>query len=790
MRDLLHNKKINIYIVIILQLLFTPLYANDNIPLPTNGTDANIYGHVKDKKSGEHLPYINILVKGTTIGTTTDATGHYFLKNLPVGTLTIEVKYIGYRTMRKEVITQKNTTQELNFELEEDDIALDEVVVSANRMETMRRIAPNLVSVADSRLFESTHSTCLAQGLCFQPGVRVENNCQNCGFTQVRINGLDGHYSQILMDSRPIFSALTGVYGLEQIPSSMIERVEIVRGGGSALFGASAIGGTINIITKEPTHNSAEVAHSLMSLGGSNSFENNTTLNASLVTEDNKAGFFVYGQNRYRSGYDHNEDGYTELPNLRNQTVGLRSFLRLNPFSKLTLQYHSINEFRRGGNLLKRPPHESNITEQVEHNINGGGLSYDYFAPDEKNRLNVYFSFQNTDRKSYYGGTGEGITEEDKENAEKAYGTTSDLTLVGGAQYIHSFDKLIFLPSDFTVGAEYNYDGLKDDVLAYQRHMDQKVRIASAFLQNEWKNEQWSFLVGGRVDKHNLVSNAIFSPRVNLRFNPNKNVNFRASYSGGFRAPQAFDEDLHVGIVGGERVVTRLAENLKEERSNSFSVSTDLYHSFGKVQTNLLIEGFYTILDDVFASRKLDKKDAQGNEILERYNAYGAKVWGLNLEGKVAFTSWLQLQGGITFQKSRYDEAVEWDENAPKEKKMMRTPDVYGYFTATVEPIKRLSASLSGTYTGKMLVGRAGIEEGPGQRDPLAITTPDFFVLNMKVAYDIPVYKQITMQINAGIQNITNAYQKDFDKGWNRDSGYIYGPSLPRSYFVGAKISY
>ena len=287
----------------------------------------------------------------------------------------------------------------------------------------------------DTKLFESTHATCLAQGLSFQPGVRVEDNCQNCGFTQVRINGLDGHYSQILMDSRPIFSALTGMYGLEQIPANMIERVEVVRRGGSALFGASAIGGTINIITKEPTRNSAELAHSLMSIGGSCSFENNTTLNASLVTEDNKAGFYVYGQNRYHSGYDNDGDGYTELPNLRNQTIGVRSFLRLNPYSKLTLQYHGINEFRRGGNLLKLPTHEANIAEQIEHNINGGGLSYDYFSPDEKNHLNVYFSFQNTARKSCYGGTGEGITEEDKENAEKAYGTTSDLTLVGGALF-------------------------------------------------------------------------------------------------------------------------------------------------------------------------------------------------------------------------------------------------------------------------------------------------------------------------------------------------------------------
>lgn len=774
--------------VLALQLAFASLASADN--QPPRDTDANVYGHVKDKATGEHLPYINLWVKGTTIGTTTDATGHYFLKNLPVGTLTIEVKYIGYLTLHKEITVQKNSTQEVNFELEADNIALDEVVVSANRTATMRRVAPSLVNVMDTKLFESTHATCLAQGLSFQPGVRVEDNCQNCGFTQVRINGLDGHYSQILMDSRPIFSALTGVYGLEQIPANMIERVEVVRGGGSALFGASAIGGTINIITKEPTRNSAELAHSLMSIGGSCSFENNTTLNASLVTEDNKAGFYVYGQNRYRSGYDNDGDGYTELPNLRNQTIGVRSFLRLNPYSKLTLQYHGINEFRRGGNLLKLPAHEANIAEQIEHNINGGGLSYDYFSPDEKNHLNVYFSFQNTARKSYYGGTGEGITEEDKENAEKAYGTTSDLTLVGGAQYIHSFGKLLFMPSDLTLGAEYNYDGLEDEVIGYERYMKQKVRIAGTYLQNEWKNERWSLLVGGRLDKHNLVDHVIFSPRANLRFNPNRSINLRASYAGGFRAPQAFDEDLHVSLVGGERLVTRLADNLKEERSNSFSVSADLYHTFGNVQTNLLIEGFYTDLNDVFSTRKLAQPDAQGNEVQERYNAYGAKVYGLNIEGKAAYASLLELQAGVTLQKSRYDQPVEWDEDAPKEKKMLRTPDLYGYFTATIHPLKRLSASFSGTYTGSVLVGRAGIENGPGIREPVALNTPEFFTLNLKVAYDIPVYKSITLQVNTGVQNLTNAYQDDFDKGWNRDSGYIYGPSLPRSYFVGAKISY
>lgn len=752
------------------------------------GTDANIYGHVVDAKSGEHVPYAIIHVKGTTIATTTDMTGHFFLKNLPEGTFTIEAKYMGYTTMSKMVTTKKNTSKELNFNLSPSDLSLDEVVVSANRNETKRRMAPNLVNVINGKVFDITQSTCLAQGLNFQPGVRTEDNCQNCGFTQVRINGLDGHYSQILVDSRPIFSSLNGVYGLEQIPANMIDRVEVVRGGGSALFGASAIGGTINIITKEPVRNSASFGHTLMSIGGSNSFDNVTTGNVSLVTDDNKAGVYAYGQTRNRKGYDHDGDGYTELPELNNQTFGLNSYLRLNPYSKLSLQYHGIHEFRRGGNRLEQAPHEANITEQVEHSIQGGGLTYDYFAPDEKNRLSAYFSFQTTSRKSYYGGIGEG-TDDDRDAAGKAYGTTHDFTYVAGAQYVHNFSKLLFMPSDLTLGAEYNFDGLKDVILGYDRHFKQDVHIGSFFFQNEWKSKQWGFLVGGRLDKHNLVDNIIFSPRANLRYNPTDNLNFRLTYAGGFRAPQAFDEDLHVGVVGGERLVTVLADKLKEERSNSFSISADIYHKFGNVQTNLLVEGFYTDLDNVFALRQLDRPDAQGNTVQERYNAYGAKVFGLNIEGKAMFTRWFSLQAGFTIQKSLYDEAIAWNDEVPEQKykKMMRSPNRYGYFTATFTPVKRFTASITGNYTGSMLIGHAA---GSGVEEPKAVDTPDFMELNMKLAYDIHISKYLTLQVNGGIQNIANSYQKDFDKGWNRDSNYIYGPSLPRSYYVGVKINY
>ena len=173
---------------------------------------------------------------------------------------------------------------------------------------------------------------------------------------------------------------------------------------------------------------------------------------------------------------------------------------------------------------------------------------------------------------------------------------------------------------------------------------------------------------------------------------------------------------------------------------------------------------------------------------MERRNKDGARVMGVNLEGKMAY-AWLQLQAGATIQRSRYKEAVTWSEtnpDLPAQKKMFRTPDVYGYFTSTFTPVKRLAISFTGTYTGTMLVQHlAGYI--PEDREE---KTPDFFDLNMKVAYDFPLYKSVTLQVNAGVQNILEAYQSDFDQGKDRDSKYIYGPGMPRSYFVGCKISY
>ena len=752
--------------------------------------EATIHGHITDSNTKEHIPYITVTIDGTTIGTTTDATGHYTLYHVPVGKFKVSVSAIGYANQTKEVEVECGTDLQLNFETTESQITLDAVVVSANRNETTRREAPSLVNILDSDLLNKVSAPTIAEGLSFQPGVRVENSCQNCGFAQVRINGLGGQYSQIVINSRPIFSALAGVYGLEHIPSNMVERIEVVRGGGSALYGSSAIGGTINIITKEPLRNSGELAHTLTTIGCGKALDNNTTLNASVVTDDRKAGITIYGQNRKRDAYDHNGDGFVEIPVIKSQTIGTQAYIKTSAYSKLTLDYHATSEYRRGGDKLDQQPHEAMIAETTDHLINSGGLTFEGTSTDSRHRYSVFASAQATNRDSYYGAN------EDP----NAYGKTKGVTAVTGAQYLYRLD--IF---ELTAGLEYNYDYLFDNPIGYvsqgftSMQTKQHIHNASVFAQGEFKFDKWGFLVGGRLDNWYSATAKKFlcipSPRVTLRYNPTNDINLRATYGSGFRAPQAFDEDLHILVVGGERTRIRLADDLKEERSHTFTLSSDMYHTFGRVQTNLLVEGFYTMLNDVFALRSTGYVGEDGATIHERYNGSGATVMGLNIEGKVAYMPWVEASAGITLQLGKYKTPEQWSEDpeVALATNMFRSPNVYGYFTISSQPIKNFKIDLSGNYMGRMYMQHfAGglLPDGSVLEKDCIERTKPFFDLGLKLSYDFKIWKTIGLQVNAGIRNILNSYQRDFDRGANRDSGYIYGPSLPRSIFVGAKLSF
>ena len=772
------TKKTLIFISLIACLLVShmPILAQDHHHHHHHEkkSDAHIAGHVLDAHTKEHLSFVNVQVEGTALGCLTDESGHFYLKNLPEGELTIVFSMMGYETEKRTITLHRDTLVEMNVAIAETSFMIDNVVVTANKYETKQREVATIVNVISPLIIESTTSNSMADVLNFQTGLRVEETCSNCGVPQIRINGLEGQYTQILMDSRPIFSSLASVYGLEQLPAGMVDRIEVIRGGGSALYGANAIAGVVNIITKEPSRNSLNISNT-SAFTQTGTYDINTNMNASVVSENQKAGLFLFGVQRNRQQYDRDDDGYSDIPHLNSTTVGFRSYFKTSDYSKITAEYHHTTEFRRGGyGIDNLQPHESPLTEQLKHNIDAATAKWDMYTADNKHFVSVYTSFQHIARDSYFG----------TNYNPNAYGKSTDIVSVTGAQYRFSYPCGI-MNADLSAGAEYSYNQLRDQILGYGRNTLQRVHLGGGYVQNEWKNKQWSILVGGRLEQHSLLDKPVFSPRANVRYTPIDPIILRVSYASGYRAPQIYEEDLHVGAVGGEVSLISLDENLKPEYSHSVSGSIDMYKRFGKWDLNLTLEGFFTQLNDVFTLIE-NGHDAQGNLLLTRTNASGARVAGMNIEAKVGFGHLLTFQAGYTYNHSRYIEPLQWSDNpniAPQ-RRMFRTPEHYGYFLCNIEPVKHFHIVTNGKVTGNMLVQHfAGYV--PEDEE---VTTPTFFEWDFKLCYDIPLYKHYTLEINAGVKNILDHFQSDLDKGMDRDAGFIYGPATPRTYFVGINL--
>ncbi len=755
-------------------------------------TDAMLFGGVKSK--GEHIPFATITIKGTTIGTAADVTGHFKMTDLPVGKQTVVISAVGYITKEIKVLLISNKAVTILVELEPDNIGIEQVVVSADRNERSRKETPTIVNSINGKLFERTQNVTLSEGLNFAPGLRMENNCQNCGFTQVRMNGLEGAYSQILINSRPVFSGLAGVYGLELIPANMIERVEVIRGGGSAMYGSNAIAGTINLITKDPISNTFEVSSTYATIAtgnGESSSDYNLNFNGSFVSDDYKTGMSLFGFTRDRKPFDANGDGFSEVAIIKNTTLGARVFQRVGDRGKLTFDYFNINEFRRGGNNFELPMHEADIAESVNHKIHSGAASFDLLMR-EADKFSVFFSAQGVDRGSYYGANKD----------LSAYGQTDDFTFSSGINYIRQIGHLLFSPVTITSGIEFNGSNLVDTKLGYYdiddglhygntTIADQKVMTQAGFLQSEWKLEKLVFTAGLRFDHYCITDKAhnddnitgnVFSPRISLMYNISDHLQFRTGFARGFRAPQIFDEDLHIETSGSRKVIHENDPDLKQESSNSYTASFDYTNHFNRWQVQFLVEGFYTELINPFVN-EYGTPDEDGVVIYTRTNAEkGAVVKGVNMELNASPSARFQLQSGFTIQSSKYEEPHEFGEV-----KFFRSPDNYGYLSMNYSPNLLFNLSVTGNYSGPMLIPYFG-SSLPNPEDGELRKTGSFFDAGIKMSYDIKITDAMKMEISTGVKNIFNSYQSDFDSGIDRDPAYIYGPISPRTIYVGLKI--
>jgi len=558
-----------------------------------------------------------------------------------------------------------------------------------------------------------------------------------------------------------------------------------VRGGGSALYGSSAIGGTVNVITKIPKESGYDVGYTFQSING-DAADRILSGNATVLNQKGNGGVSIFVNNRNRDWYDHNGDNFSELPSIKNNSFGANLFFQPTNNQKIEISLSSLNEYRYGGEMVDKPAHLALQSEERTHDVWIGSLDYQINFNQDNSSFIAYLAGQNTDRVHFTG-----ITPDEPEailayQLDPPYGTSDNTTFQGGLQLNHRIKNFFGGDNVLTVGGEYVEDDVFDIIESYNYKVDQLTKNLGFFAQSDWEiGEKFNLLTGVRADKHNLVDETIVSPRVSLLYRPQLSTQFRLTWGTGFRAPQAFDADLHIAFAGGGISRISLDPNLKEERSNSISGSIN----YDKVTENYVagftIEGFYTHLDNAFFLQPIGE-DAFG-ERFEKRNGSGSTVKGATLELRANYRQKIQLETGITLQSSLFDQAVDNIEGLEPLREFLRTPNEYGYAKLSFFPTKQFNTTLNLVYTGPMTV--AHFAGAPGVEQDEYIQSQSFTELSIKTGYTFNLKNMDSgLEVFGGVKNITNAYQDDFDIGKDRDSNFIYGPSAPRTFFVGLRL--
>ena len=742
--------------------------------------------------SGKSLPFATIIIKGTEIGTTSNKDGNYTLKTTKKR-LVLVVSSVGFLTERRNISINLSEEKTVNFILKETAELLDQITVTGTRTDKRQTKSPVIVNVINSVTLDNVQACNLSEGLKFQTGLRVETDCQTCNYTQLRMNGLAGGYSQILINGRPIFSPLTGLYGLEQIPSNMIDRIEVVRGGGSALYGSSAIGGTVNVITKIPKRNDYNVGYTYQNIKGTS--DHIIAGNATVVNEERNAGVSFFVNNRQRSLFDANGDNFSELPELKNTSFGTNLFFLPSDNQKIEVNFSKMNEYRYGGEMIDGAPHFALQSEERTHDVYVGNIDYQINFNDDKSSIITYFATQYTGREHYTGirptiGTPDDIVH----LSNPPYGNSETTTFQGGIQFNHKIEEFLGGNNVLTVGSEFVQDDVVDSIDAYQYKVDQLTQNFGFFFQSDWEiTEKWNLLAGARFDNHTLNNNAInkkvinnvVSPRVSLLFKPFEKAQVRATWGTGFRAPQAFDTDLHIAFAGGGISRVQLANDLERERSNSYSLSFNYDKPTEHYIYGFTVESFYTKLDNVFILENIGT-DAFG-ELFEKRNGDNAIVKGITLEARLNYDGIFQIDAGLTFQSSKNSQPVQYSDALNPKKEFLRTPNNYGFATLTYTPNQKFKTAVNLVYTGKMDVLHLASPNNLTADE--YFTSPSFTEVGFKSSYNFYLSNLKTnLELSAGVKNLFDSYQSKFDIGKDRDSNFIYGPATPRTFFIGLKF--
>ncbi|WP_442588738.1 TonB-dependent receptor [Pedobacter sp. AW31-3R] len=717
--------------------------------------------------NGKALPAATVMFLKTSFRMATPVSGNYALKEVPPGNYTLSVSGVGYITYKQQVNIAADSTIVLDVELKEREGDLNEVVVTGTMKEVSRLESPVPVEVYRPSHFQKNPTPSLFDAIGMINGVRPQLNCNICNTGDIHINGMEGPYTLILIDGMPIVSSLSTVYGLSGIPNSLVERIEVVKGPASSLYGSEAMGGVINVITKNPKN------APLVSIDAFGTSWQEYNVDAALKLGGKKVqGLLGMNYFNYQHPEDHNQDGFTDVT-LQNRISIFNkwNFVRKeNRVASIAARF--VNEDRWGGQMSWNKAYRGSDSIYGESIYTRRWEFIGQYQLPVKEKIMTQFSYNWHNQNSWYGNVPYMATQQ-----------------VGFAQLY--WDKMIGKEHNLLLGGTYRYTWYDDNTPGTLSadglvNVPAKTPLPGIFIQDEWKfTERQTLLAGYRYDydKHH---GSIHSPRLAYKFSPNAKNTFRASFGTGFRVVNLFTED-HAALTGARQVV--ITEELKPERSYNGNLNYVLKVPSESFLLGLDITGFYSY----FTNKITGDFDQNPNQIIYSNLNGHAISRGLSLNSELSFYFPLKVLAGFT-----YSDVYQLDDHGQGRIRttQLHAPKWSGNYLLSYTFPKDFSVDFTGVFTGPMRLPVQPNDYRPER-------SPWFTIANVQLTKKFGN----GLEIYGGIKNIFAFIPKyslirafdPFDKtandpvsnpnGYTFDTEYNYAPLQGRRIFAGIRYN-
>ena len=661
---------------------------------------------------GQPLEGASVIVTGSNKGTITDASGIFNLDISGIKNPRIIISYLGYKSFIKKLNLKKLNLGNIILKLDDQ---LDEVVISGTLKPVSRLDSPVPVEVYSQTFFKSNPTPSVFEALEIVNGVRPQLNCNVCSTGDIHINGQEGSYTMILIDGLPIVSGLSTVYGLSGIPQALIDRVEIVKGPASTLYGSEAIGGVINLITKVPENTSKISFDSFVSGWG----ESNTDLGYRYNISDNSTGLLGINYYNFSNPIDNNEDGFTDLT--LQDRISIFNKFRIG--KKLSFASRYVYEDRWGGetNWIKKNRGGNEVYGESIYTSR-----FELFGNYKFNsELSFQFSFNDHSQNSVYGST------------------------IFNANQAITFGQFIWNKSlkqnDFLLGLAYRHTRYKDDTTAF---FNENIHLPGIFIQDEFKiNEQNTLLLGLRYD-YNSIHGSILTPRLNYKLsNLERSSTLRFSLGSGYRVAQVFTED-HAALTGARDIV--FLDDLDPERSWNANIN---YVKKIYLKQGHILDFDASIFRTNFSNKIVPDYDFNPNQII--YDNLNGKsiTQGASLNLNILFLNNLRINLGATY----IDSFIKKDGLS-----------VIPYLTERFQGVWKIQKNI---YSSNLIIDVTGSVIGPmklpllGELDPRDSFSPTFNIINIQLT---KIWKN-SYEFYGGIKNLLdftpakNSIARSFD---------------------------